>query len=97
MLRAELRIRDRAREQSLQLRAAEWFESTGDTRRAARHLLAARHADRALALLQDRVVTNFLHDPALPPPLDLGMIDSALLADAPDRMLALATDPAVVR
>lgn len=92
VLRAELRIRDRAREQSLQLRAAELFESTGDTRRAARHFLAARQADRALALLQDRVVTDFLRDPALPPPPDLAMIDSALVADAPDQLLALATD-----
>jgi LuxR family transcriptional regulator, maltose regulon positive regulatory protein len=92
MLRAELRIRDRAREQSLQLRAAEWFESMGGTRRAARHFLAARQVGRALTLLQDRVVTDFLRDPVLPPPLDLSMIDSALLADAPDRVLALATD-----
>src|SRR5215469_13696892 len=91
MLRAELRIRDRAQEQSVQVRAAEWFESLGDTRRAARHLVAARQVDRALALLQDRGVTDFLRDPA-PPPLDLSMIDSALLADAPDRLLAVATD-----
>ena len=68
VLRAELRARDRAREQALQLRAAEWFESAGDTRRAARHFLAAQQADRALALMQDRVVTDFLHDPALPRP-----------------------------
>jgi ATP/maltotriose-dependent transcriptional regulator MalT len=40
------------------LRAAEWFESTGETRRAAHHFLAARQADRALALLQDQVVTD---------------------------------------
>ena len=66
VLRAELRARDRAREQALQLRAAEWFEATGDTRRAAHHYLAAQQADRALALLQDRVVPDFLHDPALP-------------------------------
>ena len=92
VLRAELRIRDRAREQSLQLRAAEWFESTGDTRRAARHFLAARQAGRALTLLQDRVVSDFLRDPALSAPSDLNVIDPALLADAPDRMLALATD-----
>jgi LuxR family transcriptional regulator, maltose regulon positive regulatory protein len=92
ILRAELRIRSRAREQSLQLRAAEWFESTGDTRRAARHFLAAGQAGRALTLLQDRVVNDFLRDPALPPPPDLSMIDSSLLADAPDRVLALATD-----
>ena len=66
--------------------------AAGDTRRAARHFLAARQADRALALLADRVVTEFLRDPALPPPLDLSMVDPALLADAPDRLLALAAD-----
>jgi LuxR family maltose regulon positive regulatory protein len=92
VLRAELRARDRACEQALQLRAAEWFEATGDSRRASRHFLAAREADRALALIQDRVVTEFLRDPALPPPLDLSMVDPALLAGAPDRLLALAAD-----
>ena len=70
LLHAELRARDRTREQGLQLRAAEWFESMSDTRHAARHFLAARQADRALALLQDRVVTDFLRDPALPPVRD---------------------------
>ena len=42
-------------------------ESTGDARRAARHFLAARQADRALTLIQDRVMAEFLQDPALPP------------------------------
>jgi LuxR family transcriptional regulator, maltose regulon positive regulatory protein len=92
VLRAELRARDRAREQKLQLMAGEWFESTGDTRRAARHYLAAQQADRALALIQDRVVTNFLRDPVLPPAPDLSTVDPSLLADAPDRLLALAAD-----
>jgi LuxR family transcriptional regulator, maltose regulon positive regulatory protein len=92
LLRAELRARDRTREQALQLRAAEWFESMGDTRHAARHFLAARHTDRALALLQDRVVADFLRDPALPPPLDLSTVPASLLAAAPDRLLGLATD-----
>ena len=92
LLRAELRARDRTRERALQLRAAEWFESMGDTRRAARHFLAAQHADRALALLQDRVVTDFLRDPALPPPLDLSMVHPSVLAAAPDRLLGLAID-----
>src|SRR5262249_57344690 len=77
---------------ALQGRSGEWFESRGDTGRAARHLVTARQVVRALALLQDRVVPDFLRDPAPPPPLDLGMIDSALLADAPDRLLAVATD-----
>jgi LuxR family maltose regulon positive regulatory protein len=92
MLRTELRTRDPARERALQLRAAEWFESADDARRAARHFLAARHADRALALLQDQVVADYIRDPALSPPPDLGMIDPALAAEAPDRLLALALD-----
>ncbi len=92
MLRAELRARDRDREQKLQLRAAEWFEAAGDTWRAARHFLAARQADRALDLMQDRVVPGFLHDPVLPAPLDLSMVDPSLLVDAPDRLLGLAAD-----
>ena len=92
VLRTELRTRDRARQQALELRAAKWFEATGDSRRASRHFLAARQADRALALLEERVVTEFLRDPALPPPLDLSVVDPALLADAPDRLLALAAD-----
>jgi LuxR family transcriptional regulator, maltose regulon positive regulatory protein len=92
VLRAELRVRDRGQERAAQLRAAEWFESTGDPRRAARHFLAARQVDRALALMQDRVVTDYLHDPVLPAPLDLSMVAPSLLADAPDRLLALAAD-----
>jgi LuxR family maltose regulon positive regulatory protein len=92
VLRAELRARDRAGEQKLQLRAGEWFESIGDTRRAARHYLAAQQADRALALIQDRVMTNFLHDPVLPAAPDLSTVDPSLLAHAPDRLLALAAD-----
>ncbi len=92
LLHAEMRARNRGRELALQLRAAEWFESTGDTRRAARHFLAAQQVDRALALLQDRVVTNYLHDPAPPTALDLTLVDSSVLADAPDWLLALAAD-----
>jgi LuxR family maltose regulon positive regulatory protein len=92
LLRAELRARDRAHEQMVQLRAAEWFESTGDVRRAARSFLAARQADRALTVIQDRVITGFLHDPAPPAPPDVSMIDPSSLLDAPDRMLGLAID-----
>ena len=92
ILRTRLRARDPARERAVQLRAGEWFESTGDVRRAARHFLEAKQADRALALLQDRVFTSFQRDPALPPPPDLSMIDPKLLLDAPDRLLGLATD-----
>ena len=92
VLRTELRARGPDRERALQLRAGEWFESTGDTRRATRHFLAARQADRALALLQDRVVPDFLRDPIAPSPLDMSTVDPGLLADAPARMLGLAAD-----
>ena len=91
VLRAELRARDRAREQMLQVRAAEWFEATGDARRAAHHFLAAQQADRALALLQDRVVPDFLRVPAVPEPLVLSMADPSMLAKTPERLLGLAT------
>ena len=92
VLRAELRARDTERERSLQLRAGEWLESAGDIRRAARHYLAAGQTDRALALIQDRAVPDFLHEPVLPPAPDLSGIPLSLLADAPDRLLAVASD-----
>jgi LuxR family maltose regulon positive regulatory protein len=92
VLRAELRARDRAREHALQLRAAEWFEVTGDPRRAAYHYLAAQQPDRALALLQDRVVPDFLQIPTMPVPLLLGAADSALLVQTPERLIGLAAD-----
>jgi len=92
VLRAELRARDRDREQVLRVRAAEWFEAAGETRRAARFFLMARQVDRALGLLQDRVVPDFLRDPALSAPLDLTAVEPSLLAQAPDRLLGLAAD-----
>ena len=76
----------------VQLRAGEWFEAAGDTRRAARHFLAGQQPGRALALLQDRVVPDFLRDPAQPAPLNLAAVGPALLAAAPDQLLALASD-----
>jgi LuxR family maltose regulon positive regulatory protein len=92
VLRAELRVRDRAREQELQLRAAQWFEATGDTRRAAHHYLAAQQADRALVLLQDRVVPDFLHAPTVPASLVLSVADPSVLVETPERLLGLAAD-----
>jgi len=92
VLRAELRARDRPRERALQLRAAEWFEVTGDPRRAAYHYLAAQQPDRALALLQDRVVPDFLQIPTVPAPLVLGAADSSLLVQTPERLMGLAAD-----
>ncbi len=92
LLGAELRARDRARAQALQLRAAEWFESVGDTRHAARHFLAARQVGHALGLLRDQVMPDFLHNPAAPAPLDLSKVDPSALADAPDRLLGLAAE-----
>ncbi len=79
VLRAEMHVIDQECELMLQLRAAEWLESKGDTRRATRHYLAARQPGRALGLLEDRVVTDFLHDPAMPAALDLSILDPSLL------------------
>ena len=92
ILRIELRARDRAREHALQLRAAEWSEASGDTRRAAYHYLAAQQADRALALLQDRVVPDFLHAPTVHSPLALTMVDPSMLVQTPEGLLGLAAD-----
>jgi len=92
VLRAELRARDEVREQTLQVRAAEWYEITGDVRRAARHFLAARQVERALTPMQDQVMTDFLHDPEVPVRLDLSLVDPARLTDSPEQLLALAAD-----
>jgi len=92
VLRAELRARDRAREQALQVRAAEWREAAGDIRQAAHHYLAAQQADRALALLQDRVVSDFLHVPTVAAPLALNVSDPLALVATPERLMGLAAD-----
>jgi LuxR family transcriptional regulator, maltose regulon positive regulatory protein len=92
VLRAELRARDRGREYRLHLRAAEWFEATGDLWRATHHFLGAQQVDRALVLMQDRVVTDFLNDPQMPGALDLSMVTPSLLAGSPDQLLAVAAD-----
>src|SRR5690242_6080013 len=92
ILRAELRARDRARERALQLRVAERSEACGDTRGAASHYLAAQQADRALALLQDRAVPDFLHVPAVTAPLTLSIADPSMLAQSPEGLLGLAAD-----
>jgi LuxR family maltose regulon positive regulatory protein len=91
-LRAELRARDPARERLLHMRSAAWFESGGDARNAARHFLAARQPRQALALMRDHGLTGFLGDPADPAPLDLSAVSPSLLVDAPDDLLALATN-----
>jgi LuxR family maltose regulon positive regulatory protein len=91
-LRAELRAKDPARERLLQLRSAAWYESGGDARNAARHFLAARQPRRALALLSGHGLSGFLRDPADPAPLDLSTVSPALLVDAPDDLLALASN-----
>jgi len=92
VLRTQLRATDRRRELTLQLRVAEWLESTGDTRGATRYFLAAGQPDRALGLLQERVAADLLHDPAAPAALDLSRVDPTLLTGLPERLLALAAD-----
>src|SRR6266480_2721133 len=92
VLRTQLRNIDRGRELTLRLRVAEWLESAGDTRGATRYYLAAGQADRALGLLQERVVADLWRDPAAPAVLDLGGLDPSLLTGVPERLLALAAD-----
>jgi LuxR family maltose regulon positive regulatory protein len=74
------------------LRAAEWFEVIGDTRRAARPILAGRPVDRALSPVQVQVMTDVLQDPVMPVRLDLSLVDPSQLADTPEQLLALAAD-----
>ena len=92
VLRAELRAREPGREQMLHQRAAEWYESIGDAWPAAHHFLEARHVDRALALMQDRIVTDFLGDPGLSGAVNLTLVDPSLLAEAPEGLLAVTAD-----
>jgi len=92
VLRAQLRSTDRRRELTLQLRAAEWLESVGETRGATRYFLAAGQADRALGLLQERVAADLLNDPAAPTALDLSRVDPSLLTGVPEQLLGLAAD-----
>ena len=92
VLRAQLRGTDRRREVTLQLRAAEWLESSGDTRGATRYFLAAGQAERALGLLQERVAADLFHDPVAPAALDLSTVDPSLLTGVPERLLGLAAD-----
>ena len=92
VLHAELRARDRDREQALQSRAAEWFEATGNARRAAHFYLAAGQADRALEIVQAQVVPDFLHVPTTPLPLALDVGDPSMLAETPERLLGLTAD-----
>ena len=92
ILRAELCARDRSREPALQLRAAQWSEASGDIRRAAHHYLAAQQTDQALALLQDRVVPDFMRAPATHAPMALTMVDPSLLVETPERLLGLAAE-----
>jgi LuxR family maltose regulon positive regulatory protein len=92
VLHAELRARDRDREPLLHTRAAEHYEHTGDTPRATRHYLAAHQITRALDLMQDRVITDFLQNPTPPGTLDLTMVTPTTLTHHPDQLLAVSAD-----
>jgi len=92
VLRAELRARDRGREQELHERAAAWLESAGDSWRATRHFVEAKQVDRALAIMQSRSVTEIMQDPDIPETLDLSMLPPSLLTDSPQQLLAVAAD-----
>ena len=76
----------------LHQRAAEWYEGTGKLWLATRHFVEARQLDRALALIQARVLIDFLHDPVMPGALDLSMVTPSWLVNSPDQLLAVAAD-----
>ena len=92
VLHAELRARDRDREHLMHQRAAEWHEAAGDTTGATRHFFAANQAGRALDLMQDRVVTDFLQHPVVPGALDLTVLPPAALAHSPEQLLTVTAD-----
>ena len=92
VLHAELRARDRDREPALHQAAAEYYEHTGDTARATRHFLSAGQINRALNLMQDRVITDFLHNPTPPGTLDLTHVTPTTHTSTPDQLLAVAAD-----
>jgi LuxR family maltose regulon positive regulatory protein len=62
--------------------------------RLVRQVLRAelRARDRALAVMQDRVVPDFLHVPTMPEPLVLNVADPSMLSETPERLLGLAAD-----
>ena len=92
VLHAELRARDRDREPALHQAAAEYYEHTGDTARATRHFLSAGQINRALNLMQDRVITDFLHNPTPPGTLDLSLVTPTTLTNTPDQLLTVAAN-----
>jgi LuxR family maltose regulon positive regulatory protein len=74
------------------LRAELWARDRARAQALQARAAAAKQVDRALDLLQDHVVTDYLHDPVLPTPPDLSLVDPSVLVGAPDRLLALAAD-----
>ncbi len=68
------------------------LRTTGDTPRATRHFLSARQINRALDLMQDRVITDFLQNPTPPGTLDLSMVTPTTLTDTPDQLLTVAAN-----
>src|SRR4029077_15645525 len=54
--------------------------------------LSARQINRALDLMQDRVITDFLQNPTPPGTLDLSMVTPATLTDTPDQLLTVAAN-----
>jgi LuxR family maltose regulon positive regulatory protein len=60
-LRAELRLRDPARERRLEQRASKWYAAQGDIDRAIDHGCASRAGKQTGALLWDNIVTYLTH------------------------------------
>ena len=96
ILRAELRARDRARERVLQLRAAEWFEATGDI--GARPIITwprSRPTGRWPSCRTGSSLTSCLSR-RWPAPLDLGMVHPLAAVRHPGTAPGPRQRPAVV-
>jgi LuxR family transcriptional regulator, maltose regulon positive regulatory protein len=92
VLRAELHVRDPARERELHAAAATYLVNVGQVGAAARHLLAAGEPSAAFNLLSDRVVSNYYLNPTVGSALDLDEVQPELFAGNPGILVPLATE-----
>jgi LuxR family maltose regulon positive regulatory protein len=92
VLRAELHLRDPARQRQLHATAASYLVEVGEVSSAARHLLAAGEADAAFKLLSERVVGNYYLNPKAGSALDLDDVQPEQFAGNPEILVPLATE-----
>ncbi len=92
VLRAELHVRDPARQRRLHATAANYLVDVGEIGSAARHLLAAGEPGAAFKLLSERVVGNYYLNPKVGSALDLADVQPEQFAGNPEILVPLATE-----